>query len=559
VTPRVPRPPARAAVAAALLALAALLVGLAAGAVLTPPAFAHAALTRSVPAADSSVSTPPKAIVLTFSESVDPKLSRVLVVDSAARVIPGVGPVRAVPGKSTELIVPVSRSLPTGVYTVNWRSVSSDDGHVEDGAFAFGVGAVPGPGSIVTISLLATSPWLDAVSGAGRWLIYVGLALLIGCASTVWLAFGARLPAGGLLVLRVAVLLAAVGVVALIGAERSMVGAPSLLPLFLTREGEYLLALGIAVIACGAAVVAADLYPGRAAIAALGLTAVVAVLAHVLAGHAAAPGALRPLNILEQWIHMTAIGIWAGGLAWLLLGIRKMEPGGRAGTIRVFSRIATWTLVVVVATGVLRAVTEVGSPSNLLHTSYGVTLLVKVVLVLVVVAFAAFNHFRYVPGLDREGDAGRHVRNDSRAELVVLAGVLVATAVLTGLAPANTAVAAPADYGFQAVAAGDDSARSVHVTLTATPGRVGRNAFVARVTDYATGKTRKSVSGVTLGFALPSEPGVNASTLKLKRAADGAWAGSGLELSIVGDWSVTVLIAQPSGGVDVQLKLRVHK
>ncbi|HZL64106.1 MAG TPA: hypothetical protein VFD50_04050, partial [Thermoleophilia bacterium] len=83
--------------------------------------------------------------------------------------------------------------------------------------------------------------------------------------------------------------------------------------------------------------------------------------------------------------------------------------------------------------------------------------------------------------------------------------------------------------------------------------------FVARVDDYTTGRPRSAVTGVTLGFALPSRPGVNASTLKLSRAADGAWAGNGLELSIVGDWSVTVLIAQPSGNADVQLTLRVRK
>ncbi len=548
----------RAAVAV-VVACAALLAGLAAGSVWAPPASAHAALTRSVPAADNSVSVSPSAIVLSFSEPVDPKLSRIVVVDSAARIVRAVGPAQAVPAQPAQLLAPVSGRLPTGVYTVNWRSVSSSDGHVEDGAFAFGVGAVPGPGSIVTISLLNTSPWLNAVSGAGRWLVYVGLALLIGCASTVWLAFGASLPARGLAVLRVAVLLAAAGVVALIGAERSMVGAPSLLPLFVTREGEYLLALAVAVIACGVAVVVVDFWPGRAALAAVGVTAVVAVLAHVLAGHAAAPAALRPLNILEQWVHMTAIGVWAGGLAWLLLGIRTMAPADRAGPIRAFSRIATWTLVVVVATGVLRAITEIGSPADLLHTSYGVTLLVKVGLVAVVVGFAAFNHYRYVPALGRDEGAGRRVRNDSRAELVVLACVLVATAVLTGLAPANTAAAAPADYGFQAVAAGDDSAHTVHVTLTATPGRVGRNAFVARVSDYATGKPKTGVTGVTLGFALSSRPGVNASTLKLARAAAGAWSGNGLELSIVGDWSVTVLIAGPLGGADVQLTLRVRR
>ena len=38
-------------------------------------------------------------------------------------------------------------SLPKGVYTVTWRTVSRDDGHVTAGSFSFGIGERPPPGA----------------------------------------------------------------------------------------------------------------------------------------------------------------------------------------------------------------------------------------------------------------------------------------------------------------------------------------------------------------------------------------------------------------------------
>jgi copper transport protein len=124
---------------------------------------------------------------------------------------------------------------------------------------------------------------------------------------------------------------------------------------------------------------------------------------------------------------------------WLLLGIRGAEPDARARAVRTFSRIATITLVVVLATGILRAVIEIGPLSNLVTTAYGVTLLVKIGLVAILIGFAALNHYRFVPRMDRDQGAVRSFLSDSRAELAVMAFVLVATAVLTGLAPARSA------------------------------------------------------------------------------------------------------------------------
>jgi copper transport protein len=517
---------------------------------------------------------------MTFTEPPDPTLSIVRVVDSAGRPAAGVGAARPVPGQTQQLVVPITQPLPKGVYTVNWRSVSSTDGHVQYGAFAFGVGAVPAPGSVVRVGLQNSSPWLSAAAAAGRWLLYAGLALLVGGSAIVGLVFGARLPRGGLTVLRAAVGVAAVGVAAMIEAERAVVGVRSLLPLFVTHEGILLLALVVGVVFCGLAVAAVDLWPGRWSLIGVGAAAAVTVLVHVLAGHANAPATLRPLNVFEQWIHMTAIGVWIGGLTWLLLGVLGRRHGERAEAVRAFSRIATVTLAVVLITGVLRSLTEIHPLSNLFHTTYGVTLLIKVALVGVVVLFAAFNHYRFVPALESDaereaagrypaisGEDGGEVRDrpgrrftlDSRAELVVAVAVLIATAILTGLAPANTAAAGVTAGGPQTFVSGSDYATTVRVTLVVAPGKVGANHFTVTLADYDTGKPLTAVTSVSLDFSMPTRPNVNGSTRQLGRVSGGMWQGTGLELSIVGSWSVGVLIQEPSGGVDVPLTLNVTR
>ena len=527
-----------------------------------PPTWAHASLSSSDPAANSSTPTSPTRILLTFTEPPDPKLSLVKVVDATGRPAPGVGAAQAVPGQSTQLVVPITHPLPKGVYTVNWRSVSSTDGHVQYGAFAFGVGTAPTQGSVVKVGLRNSSPWITGSAAVGRWLLYLGLALLVGGASILLLVFAARLPRGGRWLLWGAVAFALAGSIVMIEAERAQVGVASLLPLFVTREGQYLLGVLTAIVLCGVAVAAVEFWPGRWSLIAVGAAAILAVLAHVLAGHAAAPATLRPLNILEQWVHMTAIGVWTGGLVWLLLGIRGQEPGERAAAVRAFSRIATVMLVVVLATGVLRAITEVSPLSNLFHASYGITLLVKVGLVAALVLFAAFNHYRFVPAL-QSGDtpeageaAARRFGLDSRAELAVVVLVLVATAVLTGLAPANTAAAGG---GSGTAVSGSDYGTTIRVTLHVMPGTVGTNEFDVIVDDYDTGKPLAGVTGVSLSFSMPSQPGVNSSTLQLTRAGEGSWQGRGLELSIAGSWSVDVLVQQPTGAVDVALTLPVTR
>lgn len=522
-------------------------------------ALAHAELTSTVPASGANVAQSPKTVVLAFSENPDPKLSLVRILDSNGHVVPGVSKVQSAPGKPQALQVALSTPLTKGVYTVNWRSVSSVDGHIANGAFAFGVGTAPAPGSVRAVDLLYTSKWTTGLSAVGRWLLYIGLAIFVGAATTSLLALGGRVPAGGNLLLRAAAVIAVVGLCAMVWAERILVGAQSLLPLFETTEGLYLVALGAALALCIGAMVLLDLWPARWSLRLLGGLACAAVLAHVLAGHADAPSSFRVLNVAAQWIHMTAIGVWLGGLAWLLLGIRGQGKAEGAAAVTAFSRVATVTLAVVLATGLVRGLGEVHTLGNLFHTTYGLTLLVKLTMVLGLVALGALNHYRWVPSLRTKDGAVHRFRLNSGGELAVAAAVLAATAVLSGLAPASTAAAAggtPATASGVTVT-GADFGTTVRVHLTVSPGAVGSNSYTAIVDGYDSGQPLDSVTGVTLQFSLPSQPSLGASQLSLRKVSAGTWRASGLQLSVVGRWQVDVLVQGAATGVTVPLQLDV--
>jgi putative copper export protein len=180
-----------------------------------------------------------------------------------------------------------------------------------------------------------------------------------------------------------------------------------------------------------------DLWPARWSLWLVGAAGSVTMLAHVLGGHAAS-SSYPALNVVVQWVHVTAVGVWVGGLFWLLLGLRGAEPEARSAAVGKFVTVATSMLVVVLVTGLVRGMVQIGSPGELFSTSYGVSLVVKVALVALLVALGALNHFFWAPAVRRgnaAGSAAHRFSLNSRGELILAVCVLAATAVLTGLAP----------------------------------------------------------------------------------------------------------------------------
>ena len=95
------------------------------------PAWAHAKLRSSDPAANSSVKSP-SLIRLVFSESLEPAFSGAILSDAAGKKIP----VSASVGGATITLMPLS--LKPGAYKVTWHTVGHDT-HRITGNFSFKV------------------------------------------------------------------------------------------------------------------------------------------------------------------------------------------------------------------------------------------------------------------------------------------------------------------------------------------------------------------------------------------------------------------------------------
>ena len=363
--------------------------------VLASPADAHALLERSYPAAGTSVPRAPHVLLLYFTEAPEPSLSTVSLLDSSGQTVPGVGKPTPGPGNARELRATLP-PLADGVYTVNWRTVSKVDGHVTGGSFAFGVGVLPSAGVSAAANggSLGSNPSPSAV--AGLWLLYWGLALLAAAGITGPLVFGWRLPRGARIVITAGWLAAAAGILIMIFSERAAAGVP-FAELFGATAGRLLLAQAAAVAVCGLAAFDVARRPAGAGLVVLAAAAAGAMFVHALAGHAASQSPVRLLNVTDQWLHMLAAGVWAGGLVWLLLGLRNLDGAARAAAVRRFSQLAFAAVAVIAVTGVLRAVPEVGSLGALVLTSFGVTLLIKSSLFVVLMAIAWRNRYRLVP------------------------------------------------------------------------------------------------------------------------------------------------------------------
>ena len=103
---------------------------------LSSAAFAHMKLSRTLPAADSTVTEAPSQVQAWFTQAPDPAVSR-LSLEGPSGVVK-LGALRVADDKS--IAAPVEGTLAEGAYTVSWQA-AGDDGHIQKGAFTFTVRA----------------------------------------------------------------------------------------------------------------------------------------------------------------------------------------------------------------------------------------------------------------------------------------------------------------------------------------------------------------------------------------------------------------------------------
>lgn len=150
-----------------------------------PNSYAHASVTKSDPAALSSLSTSPSKVDVYFSDPIDIKYSQVKVLDSDGKQIQE-NDQHYINNNQNTLSVSLPSNLPNGIYTIATKVLDQTDGHVTEDVFAFGVGQeVP---KNVTNNLASNYQEISIPEAIARFPSLLGQIIVAGIASSsLWL------------------------------------------------------------------------------------------------------------------------------------------------------------------------------------------------------------------------------------------------------------------------------------------------------------------------------------------------------------------------------------
>ena len=427
--------------------LAAGACGLAATVLMPITASAHAFLVQTSPAAGQRLLMSPPAITLEFSEAVAPAGIQVSIQASGGQPVRTPSPARSPDAEHVRLPLP---ALPPGVYKVQWEVVSADDGHLSAGSFVFAVGTSAGlPPETGT----TTEP-TDWQQSAARFLFLIGLALAAGMlvdATWVWKPAGLALPPGSGLSLGVPLAVAtlaagtrfALFVWRLRPAGASIFTRAAWESALQSPAGLYDLVAVLLLLISGGLVL------WRARQIVLLPLALAAVSAAITTHPASARGWWGLPAIM---VHVLLTLLWFGMLAHvvLVIGLRRAELARTAVIVAVrrYARLAFWSVAGVLVTGLLAALAEFSAPAQLVSTSYGKVLLVKVAIVTLALLAAAAMRLRALGAASAERVIT--IRRLSLVEGVLLVGVVAISSVLSAVAPPSfpsSALAANPELG----------------------------------------------------------------------------------------------------------------
>lgn len=500
---------------------------------------AHAALESSEPAANGLVRNSPERTVLNFNEPLDTATTAIALVDAAGRELQ-VGEFTY--SNSNRTVTAPLAALPPGSYTVFWANVSRVDGHRITGSFPFTVlnpdGSLPGGATIGGGAAGGSEPAAEPGPVVVRFLALLGLtgvgaaAVLLLMASSPAKRAATVILAAGAAVLLAATLLEFDGI-------RETYSSAGVADILLdTQAGGYWLArFGIVLMALVLLTFVADA-PRRTA-AALGGVTLVYLVTFTTTSHAAASPGDGWAQLIDISHSVTAIG-WMGAVLGLAFAARLSYREVAWGWwVRRFSLVATVLVGVLLATGILSALVQFDSWTKLTDTRYGVALVVKLGLIVLLVGIAGFNA---LANRNLWANLEQHRRRlvvTSTAEVVAGVAVFGAAALLTQSVVPRSVI--DATSGFDETR----QAGTLDARLLVTPNVAGFNTYAVQVEQHS-GATVDDAD-VRLRFALIGAEG-GAATLQLEPAGTGTYIGEGSYLGIAGDWQVTAEILRSDAG-----------
>lgn len=525
-----------------------------------PPVAAHAFLEESDPEPNAILANAPSAVTMRFTEPLERSYTKAELYDQHGNLIPDA--VSREGDDDYTMVLNLPPGLADGTYSVLWRTLSTADGHTAQGYFAFTVGSPADVHTVVPPAITEDAgapPWLKTTA---RWAALLGLAAALAI-WPIWIfvlrpAISPAWHAGPALVRRVrryglfALALALAGnVFALLvqAAEladggyldrvRNTLGETRYGQLWLARMG--LLLYAVALMSC------AWWWPHRRRTsAAIALILAIALpLPFSLIAHASALQVGRSVAIAADVLHLLAASLWVGGLFMLatvlLPTLRQLSSTGRRAVLGQvlprFSFIALAAGIVMGWTGLYSAWLQVGSLEALRDTAYGRSLTLKLLLLMPILALAAFNLLVVARRLKQEAP-GIWTRRFALAvgtEAVLVVIVLLVVGRLTWQPPARDASAVQADWVTL-----DFTAEERQATLFLSPGAAGPNHFRLEVD----GEPLPAETEALLRVELPAQE-TGEKELSFDRMGGNTFEYHGSELSISGDWDLELILRQP--------------
>ncbi|OJX65513.1 MAG: hypothetical protein BGO95_10650 [Micrococcales bacterium 73-13] len=460
-------------------------------------ASAHAGLLDTTPEDGAVLDQMPQEAVLRFSESVQ-------ILEGSLRMFPGDGDPLTLDAQvvDTRLSAALPQDLGDGRYALSYRVVSAD-GHPISGAIIFTIGDATG----APTPTLETGTPEDTVFAVNALTVveYHGLLLFAGLVMFRRLVLRIREPATGIgrwLLIAAGIAAVAAALLLIPASALDIMGQPIA---SITNPSAWLsgvlwpplITALLVIVGAIPGLLLVTRSAGRVAVRALSvLAAMVALAAPVLVGHTQLIEP-RGLMVVADLGHLLAGAFWIGGILGLLLFLAEASPAGdgpRKGTdpllatdvVLRFSRLAFWSVLVLAVSGITMGVLIVGTFQALVTTGYGLTLLLKLTIVIAVVAVAFWNRRYLVPAILAKPNARLRWRTLQRTlayEGALLVVVLVITGILANMSP---------DHEGHESAGGDETtstsseitgeAQQLTIDGTFNPGLTGENTFAFTLT-----------------------------------------------------------------------------
>jgi copper transport protein len=560
---------------------------------LAPSASAHAQLLDTSPESGTTVQTEPSEVILKFGEHVGGTVGAVRVYDAKGDEVDNLA-VSHPDGQSHWISVGLKPGLPDGTYTATYRVISADT-HIVYGGLVFNIGhAGTSPTTVTVAGLIARNKSGTATElafGVVRSLDYLSIALMLGSLAfliVAWLPGFATVagpehewPAAAqmfvgrirwlLIVAVVLGLLVSVAGILLQGASAAGVSLwtslkGSILEDTLdSRFGEVWglraidwLVLG-ALLAAGRALTRRTQRQAGAdgsetepfALARLprwlflliGVCAAYLVATPALSGHASIQS---PTEVFfpSDVLHVLAASVWVGGIACLLFALpaatKQLAGPNRSrlllATLARFSPMALAAVIVIALSGVVQAYIDVRTLNALFHSTYGILIIVKVILLLLLIGLGWVNRERVIPAFKRiartdepPGGTGMLARRTMRVELALMLCVFAVTAALISYAPPIDAASGPFST--------NTTLGPAELEMTLEPAEVGLNTAHLYLINAKTGTQFIATKELLATASLPSK-GIGPLPLQVTPAGPGHYILSSIVLSPGGTWEI---------------------